>query len=70
MLEKGITRDMFLVACNKKYNRIRHLVISGFLLLGRVDEKDLVLDSNPRLTDFSEYDYLEKIKAQAIYKFH
>ena len=30
MLEKGITRDMFLVACNPEYKIIRHLVICSF----------------------------------------
>ena len=35
MLENGITRDMFLVSCNPEYNKIRHLVITGFAELGR-----------------------------------
>lgn len=41
MFERGITRDMFLVACDLKYSKIRHLVISGFALLGRYDEHNI-----------------------------
>ena len=35
MLQNGITRDMFLVSCNGDLHQIRHLVITGFSLLGR-----------------------------------
>lgn len=35
MLDKGITRDMFLVSCNPEYQQIRDLVITAFAELGR-----------------------------------
>lgn len=35
MLQQGITRDMFLVACNPHYQQIRLIVITGFAELGR-----------------------------------
>lgn len=35
MFQKGITRDMFLVACNPEFEIIRHLVITSFAQLGR-----------------------------------
>lgn len=35
MLDKGITRDMFLVSCNPDYQQIRDLVITAFAELGR-----------------------------------
>ena len=48
MLEHGITRDMFLVACNPNHkekmifnpqsNQIRHLVIASFAHLGKNNE--------------------------------
>ena len=37
MLEKSITREMFMVACNPKYEEISHLVTTSFALLGRCD---------------------------------
>lgn len=49
MLAKGITRDMFLVACDLKYRKIRHLVISGFVLLGKQDDYSLQSLSNSKL---------------------
>ena len=39
MLKKGIIKDMFLIACDLKYKKERHLVISGFNLLGRSDHQ-------------------------------
>jgi hypothetical protein len=35
MLESGITKDMFLVSCDKNLEQIRHLVIAGFAELGK-----------------------------------
>ena len=35
MLENGVTRDMFLIACNPFYKNVRDLIISGFAQLGR-----------------------------------
>jgi hypothetical protein len=39
MLELGITRDMFLIACNPKYETISQLVITSFAQLGVSDDK-------------------------------
>jgi hypothetical protein len=39
MLELGITRDMFLIACNPRYETIRQLVITSFAQLGISDDK-------------------------------
>jgi len=41
MLTQGITRDMFLVSCNPHYHEIRHLVITGFAVLGRSTTQDI-----------------------------
>jgi hypothetical protein len=35
MLESGITKDMFLVSCDKNLEQTRHLVIAGFAELGK-----------------------------------
>ena len=35
MLEQGITKSMFLVACDPKFKQLRQLVICGFAILGR-----------------------------------
>ena len=35
MVESGITKDMFLVSCDKDLEQIRHLVIAGFAELGK-----------------------------------
>ena len=35
MLEQGITRDMFLIACTPKHETIRQLVITSFAILGK-----------------------------------
>lgn len=35
MLESGITKDMFLVSCDKELEQTRHLVIAGFAELGK-----------------------------------
>ena len=40
MLERGITRDMFLVACDPRFKMIRHLVITSFAQLGRFKEEE------------------------------
>ena len=69
MLEHGITRDMFLVACNPNHkekmifnpqsNQIRHLVIASFAHLGK---------SNEVINDEKERDEnMKKIKEKAIY---
>ena len=38
MLKQGITRDMFLVACDPCYHQVRYLVITAFSILGRCVE--------------------------------
>ena len=38
MLECGVTRDIFLMACDPQKEQIRHLVIAGFSEMGRTDD--------------------------------
>jgi len=63
MLENGITRDMFLVSCNPNYNKIRHLVITGFAELGRCTE----LSNNFEKPHSKE---IQKVKEKSIVGMH
>lgn len=71
MLEKAITRDMFLVACDLKYRKIRHLVISGFALLGRYDGYNINTPIAKLRSDIDDdqLQLLEKLKSEATYRF-
>jgi len=63
MLVHGITRDMFLVSCNEKFNQIRHLVIAGFAELGRC--------TNMLKVEEKKYsDDVQKVKETAIVGMH
>lgn len=47
MLEKSITREMFMVACNPRYKLIRHLVTTSFALLGRQEQERIKTHHSP-----------------------
>ena len=40
MLLNGVTRDIFLLACDPKLSEIRNIVISGFAELGKIKNMD------------------------------
>ena len=69
MLEKGITRDMFLIACDLKIKRERHLVVSGFALLGRADHQTQLNNKSEKEKSHHIIEY-EKIKSEAAFRLH